>query len=167
MNETALVIAGSVACLGMSAAGSAFGTGFAASAAVGAWKKCYAAGKPAPFILLGLVGVPVFSGFSGGVGKLMGPTGGYIIGYLFVSLIAGLFIDKFTSKLYMHACGMVLGTAVCYAFGTLWLAKTAHMAFKAALLAGVIPFIPADIVKIIIALLTGPALRKAINKMKN
>ena len=119
------------------------------------------------YILIGLVGVPVFSGFSGGVGKLMGPTGGYIIGYLFVSLIAGLFIDKFTSKLYMHACGMVLGTAVCYAFGTLWLAKTAHMAFKAALLAGVIPFIPADIVKIIIALLTGPALRKAINKMKN
>jgi len=45
--------------LGMSAAGSAFGTGFAASAAVGAWKKCYAANKPAPFILLGLVGAPI------------------------------------------------------------------------------------------------------------
>ena len=59
MNEAALVIAGAVACLGMSAAGSAFGTGFAASAAVGAWKKCYAAGKPAPFILLGLVGAPI------------------------------------------------------------------------------------------------------------
>ena len=54
-----MVIAGAVACLGLSATGSAFGTGFAASAAVGAWKKCYAANKPAPFILLGLVGAPI------------------------------------------------------------------------------------------------------------
>ena len=59
MNESAMIIAGAVACLGLSGAGSAFGTGFAATAAVGAWKKCYAAGKPAPFILLGLVGAPI------------------------------------------------------------------------------------------------------------
>ena len=57
--NTAMGIAGAVACLGLSATGSAFGTGFAASAAVGAWKKCYAQGKPAPFILLGLVGAPI------------------------------------------------------------------------------------------------------------
>ena len=54
-----MVVAGAIACLGLSAAGSAFGTGFAASSAVGAWKKCYAANKPAPFILLGLVGAPI------------------------------------------------------------------------------------------------------------
>ena len=54
-----MIVAGAIACLGLSAAGSAFGTGFAASAAVGAWKKCYAANKPAPFILLGLVGAPI------------------------------------------------------------------------------------------------------------
>ena len=55
----AMVVSGAIACLGLSAAGSAFGTGFAASSAVGAWKKCYAANKPAPFILLGLVGAPI------------------------------------------------------------------------------------------------------------
>ncbi len=54
-----MIVSGAIACLGLSAAGSAFGTGFAASAAVGAWKKCYAANKPAPFILLGLVGAPI------------------------------------------------------------------------------------------------------------
>ena len=54
-----MIVAGAIACLGLSAAGSALGTGFAASAAVGAWKKCYAANKPAPFILLGLVGAPI------------------------------------------------------------------------------------------------------------
>ena len=59
MSDTAMIVAGAVACLGLSGAGSAFGTGFAASAAVGAWKKCYAAGKPAPFLLLSFVGAPI------------------------------------------------------------------------------------------------------------
>ncbi|MBQ9431135.1 MAG: V-type ATP synthase subunit K [Kiritimatiellae bacterium] len=57
--NAAIGIAGAVACLGLSALGSALGTGSAALAAVGAWKKCYAQGKPAPFILLGLVGAPI------------------------------------------------------------------------------------------------------------
>jgi V/A-type H+-transporting ATPase subunit K len=59
MNMDPMIVAGAVACLGLSATGSALGTGFAATAAVGAWKKCYAANKPAPFILLGLVGAPI------------------------------------------------------------------------------------------------------------
>ena len=54
-----MIVAGAIACLGLSAAGSAFGTGFAASAAVGAWKKCYAANKPAPFLPLSFVGAPI------------------------------------------------------------------------------------------------------------
>ncbi len=58
MNEF-MGVAGAIACLGLSAAGSALGTGAAAAAAIGAWKKCYAANKPAPFILLGLVGAPI------------------------------------------------------------------------------------------------------------
>ena len=54
-----MIVAGAIACLGLSAAGSAFGTGYAAAAAVGAWKKCYAANKPAPFLLLSFVGAPI------------------------------------------------------------------------------------------------------------
>ena len=54
-----MIVAGAIACLSLSAAGSAFGTGFAATAAVGAWKKCYAANKPAPFLLLSFVGAPI------------------------------------------------------------------------------------------------------------
>ena len=54
-----MIVAVAIACLGLSAAGSAFGTGFAATAAVGAWKKCYAANKPAPFLLLSFVGAPI------------------------------------------------------------------------------------------------------------
>ena len=59
MSDAAMIVAGAIACMGLAGAGSAFGTGFASAAAVGAWKKCYAANKPAPFILLGLVGAPI------------------------------------------------------------------------------------------------------------
>ena len=59
MSDAAMIVAGAIACLGLAGAGSALGTGFAASAAVGAWKKCYAAGKPAPFLLLSFVGAPI------------------------------------------------------------------------------------------------------------
>ena len=118
------------------------------------------------YILLGLVGLPVFSSFSGGAGKLLGPTRGYILGYVFVAIFAGLFIDKFEKKPWMHVVGMVIGTAVCYAFGTIWLAIQASMTVEAALWAGVIPFIPADLVKIVIALIIGPQLRKAIRRIR-
>ena len=116
------------------------------------------------YLLLGLVGLPVFSAFTGGAGKLFGPTGGYLIGFIFMALICGFFIEKWEKKLYMHFIGMVLGTAVCYVFGTAWLAFTAHMGFGAALAAGVIPFIPGDLVKIIIAMIAGPIIRKQLKR---
>lgn len=116
------------------------------------------------YLLIGLVGVPVFSAFTGGPSKLFGPTGGYLIGFIFMAYICGFFIDKWPSKLYMHFIGMVLGTAVCYLFGTVWLAYQAGMGFYAALGAGVIPFIPGDLVKIIIALIAGPVIRKQLRR---
>lgn len=57
--DTALTVAGAVACLALSGLGSAIGTGFAAAGAVGAWKKCYAQNRPAPFLLLAYVGAPI------------------------------------------------------------------------------------------------------------
>ena len=54
------------------------------------------------YLLLGTVGLPVFSGFTGGVGKLLGPTGGYLIGFIFLAAIAGFFVEKFPAKIYMH-----------------------------------------------------------------
>ena len=114
------------------------------------------------YLLIGLVGVPVFSGFSGGPGKLFGPTGGYLIGFLFMALICGVFIDNFRGKVYMYVIGMIIGTAVTYMFGTAWLAYQAHMSFAVALGAGVIPFIPGDLAKIIVATIVGPLVRKQL-----
>ena len=108
------------------------------------------------YLLLGLVGVPVFSGFSGGVGKLFGPTGGYLLGFIFMALICGWAIDHFSCKLVPSFIGMLLGTVVCYAFGTAWLAYQANLTFMAALAAGVLPFIPGDLAKMVIAAVLGP-----------
>lgn len=116
------------------------------------------------YLLIGFIGLPVFSSFTGGAGKLFGPTGGYLIGFIFMALICGFFIDRWVTKRYMHFIGMVLGTAVCYLFGTVWLAYQTGMGFAAALGAGVIPFIPGDLAKIVIALIAGPVIRKQLNR---
>lgn len=114
------------------------------------------------YILIGFIGIPVFSGFSSGPSKLLGPTGGYIIGFIFMAIISGFFIDRFFSNWYMCFLGMVLGTAVCYIFGTTWLAYQANMSASSALAAGVIPFIPGDLIKIAIATFIGPQIRKRL-----
>ena len=117
------------------------------------------------YMLLGMVGLPVFSGFSAGVGKLAGPTGGYLIGFIFMALIVGFFVEHFPGKIGYHVLGMVLGLAVCYVFGTVWLAKQLSISFVAGLGVGVIPYLPGDAVKIIFAALIGPKLRREIYRL--
>lgn len=114
------------------------------------------------YLLLGLAGLPVFSGFSGGVGKLAGPTGGYLIGFIFMVMIAGLFVKKFPGNIFLHAIGMIFATIVTYAFGTLWLSLQMNTTFVAALSVGVLPYIVGDTAKIIIALIVGPLLKKRL-----
>ncbi len=116
------------------------------------------------YLLIGFAGVPVFSGFSAGPAKLLGPTGGYLIGFVFMSIISGFFVDKFENKIQMYILGMILGTIVTYALGTVWLAYQANLTLKAALFAGVIPYIPADFIKIAIAAINGPIIKKRLKK---
>ena len=118
------------------------------------------------YLLIGLVGVPVFSSFTAGPAKLFGPTGGYLIGFIPLAIISGWFIEKFPGKKVMYLLGMILGTAVCYAFGTAWLCFQAHMSAAAGLAAGVIPYIPGDLVKIVVAMIVGTALRAALKKAR-
>ena len=116
------------------------------------------------YLLIGLAGVPVFSGYSSGPAKLLGPTGGYLIGYIPMVAIAGIIIDKYYKNIIISMLGMIAATAVLYAIGTAWLAYSANMGFSAALAAGVIPFIPLDLGKIVISALAGPVLRSRLEK---
>lgn len=115
------------------------------------------------YLLIGFIGVPVFSAFTSGPAKLLGPTGGYLIGFIFLAVISGFFIDKWPKKLWLHLIGMIAGTAVCYLFGTAWLAYQGGYTFYQALWAGVILFIPGDLVKIVISMLLGSQIRKRLN----
>lgn len=116
------------------------------------------------YLLLGTAGLPVFSAFSGGLGKLAGPTGGYLIGFIFLALIQGLIIKKFPGKNSATVAGMILGMAVCYIFGTAWLAWQMDQSFPAALTIGVLPYLPGDAVKIIAAAFAGPKLRADVRR---
>ncbi len=114
------------------------------------------------YLLLGFAGLPVFSGFTAGAGKLLGPTGGYLIGFLPMTVIAGLVVERFYQKRILCFLAMLLGTAVCYLFGTLWLAYVGGYSFVAALHIGVLPFLPVDFLKMALAAAFGPQLRKLL-----
>lgn len=114
------------------------------------------------YLFIGFVGLPVFSSFTGGVGKLFGPTGGYLIGYVFMAVISGFFIEKWQTNRFMQIVGMVFGAIICYLFGTIWLSIQAGMSFTAAFGVGVLPFIPGDLAKIMISSITGPLIRKRL-----
>ena len=116
------------------------------------------------YLLIGLIGVPVFSGFTSGPEKLFGPTGGYLIGFLPMAILAGFLIDKFHHSRIISFLGMIAGTIICYALGTIWLGYQAHLDWKAALFAGVIPFLPGDIIKMALAAVLGPEIRKQLVK---
>ena len=118
------------------------------------------------YLLLGAVGVPVFSSFRGGFQVLAGPTGGYLIGFIFLALIMGFALDHFDRKLVPTIIGMIIGMAVCYAFGTVWLAKLLSLSFKEGLMMGVIPYLPGDAAKIIIAAIVGPKLYGPTQKIR-
>ena len=115
------------------------------------------------YLLIGMVGFPVFSGFAGGLGKLAGPTGGYIVGFLPMAVLAGWIIDRGGNRL-VQLAGMVLGTAVCYAFGTAWYCFSAGVPAMAALGACVVPFIPFDLGKMLLAMAVGPLLRRRLEQ---
>lgn len=76
----------------------------------------------AVYILLGLIGIPVFAGFSSGIGYVFGATGGYLTGFIFTVLIVGAITSCLGKRLWVYFISMVLGIAVCYLFGTLWFA---------------------------------------------
>lgn len=116
------------------------------------------------YILLGAVGVPVFTGFKGGIAVLFGPTGGYLLGYLLATILSGFLIKHFGRKFPIMFFAMVLGLLVCYAFGTAWFIylytkNGSDIGIFAALSSCVFPFVIPDLLKISLAIVLGKQLR--------
>ena len=119
------------------------------------------------YVLLGAIGVPVFAGFSGGIGVLLNTTGGYIIGFLFSALVMWGIEKAFGKKPVVQILSMVIGLLVCYALGTIWFmvvyARTTGAVGLGTVLGWcVIPFIIPDLVKIALAFVLSRKVRKYV-----
>lgn len=115
------------------------------------------------YLLLGAIGLPVFSGYMAGISRFAAPGGGYLIGYLFLAGISSWFVQKY-SAVSIQVIGMFLGTLVMYTLGTLWMANTTGISFLSALPAGMLVFLPLDILKIILASYIGRKIRLYIKQ---
>jgi biotin transport system substrate-specific component len=103
------------------------------------------------YVFMGAVGLPVFSGFNAGIGALLGPTGGYILGFILCALLYWLLEKRLN-----HIVLLVLGTALCYAFGTVWFVNVYSaggnpISITGALMSCVVPFILPDAAKLALA----------------
>ncbi len=117
------------------------------------------------YLLLGAFGVPVFAGFQSGFGRLIGPTGGYLVAYPFMAFLAALIAEKLKRKPFAaNVAGLAAALLLCYALGTTWLVIFTKMGLYEAFLAGVAPFIPLDILKIGVAASVSIPLEKAVKK---
>lgn len=107
----------------------------------------------AAYTLLAAVGVPVLSGFTGGLSIVLGPTGGYILGYMLCAVVTGAWVRRFGFRLRGLVAGMALGLIACYVPGTLWFLFVTGTGLAESLGLCVLPFLPGDALKIILAAL--------------
>ncbi len=114
------------------------------------------------YLCIGLAGLPVFSGFQSGFFALTGPTGGYLIGYLPLVWISSYFIHNSKNDI-LAIFGMILGLLVLYSLGTLWFSFSKSMSILQSLTLTVLPFIPFDLAKIIMAYIVGRSVRARIH----
>ncbi|MDN4493433.1 biotin transporter BioY [Ureibacillus aquaedulcis] len=114
------------------------------------------------YILLGAIGLPVFSGFSGGLAVLVGPTGGYIIGFLVQAYLMGLYMEKFGVSFTHSTIANLFGMVITLAFGTTWLKIVGDLSWTAAFMGGVYPFIIVGIIKAVAAAWLGVIVRNRL-----
>lgn len=117
------------------------------------------------YVLLGAAGVPVFAGFQSGPAALFGSTGGYILGYVLCAFLVGLLSRRFGMRFGGLCLSMAVGVVVCYAFGTLWFMYVSGMNLVSSLSYCVLPFLPGDVVKILLAALLTLRLQKPLRAL--
>lgn len=120
------------------------------------------------YVLLGAVGLPVFSGFTGGIGKLIGPTGGYMLGFFIMGILYWLLERCCEGSRVRKILSLVLGLLLCYAFGTAWFVRVyaqggGVISLGGTLMVCVVPFIIPDAIKLALAVWVADMLKKHIN----
>jgi biotin transport system substrate-specific component len=114
--------------------------------------KKYGAITQASYVLIGILGAPIFTGASFGLMQLAGPTGGYLVGFIATAYLVGKLIPKTNSVSFLRIFSMmVIGSIPILLFGTIHLSFLMHLNWNQAFIIGFLPFIPGDIIKSIIA----------------
>jgi biotin transport system substrate-specific component len=116
----------------------------------------------AAYLLAGALGLPVFAGGTGGIGRFVGPTGGYLVGYLPSVMVIGWLAQRGRPQRLFDALAVLSGTLVLYFFGVSWLKIVTGMTWGKTLMVGMVPFLPGDITKMIAAVMLVGALRHMI-----
>jgi biotin transport system substrate-specific component len=116
------------------------------------------------FIMLGAVGVPVFAGMTGGLGIVLGPRGGYLLGYLVGAIVIALLVRQSGSFWRLIGANLFGGIFIVYLFGVIWLSFVTGMGLEKAITAGALPFIPGDILKVVATVFIGSAVNKRLGK---
>jgi biotin transport system substrate-specific component len=114
------------------------------------------------YLLAGFLGLPVFAGGTSGLAKLMGPTGGYLVGYLAAAYLVGLVAERSGGRLWINLLGLVAGSLLIYLCGVTWLKAVLDISLSKALAMGMWPFLPGDAAKIVAALALGRTLEPLV-----
>ncbi len=115
------------------------------------------------YVMLGVIGLPVFAGFKAGIGILFGPTGGFLFGFIISAYVIGKIIElKKENNVFYYFMAGVIGTTILDITGITQLSLVTDMGIKKALMVGMLPFLPGDILKIIAASFIASKLRPII-----
>lgn len=116
----------------------------------------------AVYLLAGACGLPVFAGGLGGIGRIFGPTGGYLLGYLPVVFVTGVISERFGQRTVSDVIAMLCGSVILYACGVYWLKVLTGMSWAKSLAVGMYPFLIGDALKIAAAAVIARVLRPAL-----
>ncbi|MBM4340242.1 MAG: biotin transporter BioY [Deltaproteobacteria bacterium] len=116
------------------------------------------------YLLVGTIGMPVFYGGKGGLAHILGPTGGYLFGFAFSAWLTGFISERSRHSLIGGIMGVIIGSLSVYCFGVPWLKMIANMSWNKAWMVGMIPFLPGDAVKAVVAIVLTRAVRPMLNR---
>lgn len=114
------------------------------------------------YLCLGAVGLPVFANMKGGLQVLVGPTGGYLLGFIIAAFVIGKIVENGSFHLAKVMCANLLGLCIIYAIGTTVLKFVTHMDWEKSIMAGAVPFLVPDIIKLVMASMLGITIRKRL-----
>ncbi len=119
-------------------------------------------GCVAVYLLMGFAGLPIFAGGTGGIGKLFGPTGGYLLGYLPAVYVTAVLSKSMKKTFVGDLVALTAGSLIVYAVGVPWLKYVLSMAWSKALAVGMYPFLPGAVLKIAAAAFIAKKVRPII-----